>query len=150
MNRKTTFSGIVATAKANKLIIGLAIVVILVSFAGAWKLSSSKNSAATVKCPVQVCISISAQNKQPTEYTIKSGSYIQFNNADGKIHEIELIHSGIQHKDPSRYSSGPIKAGEAWKVQFKQDGTYIFVDKYNPDVEMSVIVYTQGKDYKIQ
>jgi plastocyanin len=81
----------------------------------------------------------------PNTLAIKVGEYIQFNSNDGKQHQIaqgkghdfgedhEHIEGGLE--------SGTFAADEAFKVQFKQQGTYFFHDNLNPSITISVVVY---------
>ncbi|GAC1387530.1 MAG: hypothetical protein NVS1B7_0690 [Candidatus Saccharimonadales bacterium] len=134
-----------------RLVLASFLVVLAVSSALLYTIASHQNRAArNSTCTVAACINLLRNNKDPLTYTITSGSYVQFNSADGMQHSMELVHSGVQHDDPSRYESGTFSANEAWKVQFKKDGTFVFADKTNPDVEITIIVYTPGKDYKIK
>ncbi|MBC7868820.1 hypothetical protein H7X69_01395 [Candidatus Saccharibacteria bacterium] len=133
-------------------LIGLAGIVSVVSFIGASFVGALgvKTELQQSKCDASVCVSLSRQSSQPEVLTVVSGSYVKFSSADGQKHNVALIHSGIQHEDESRYESGDFNADEAWKVQFKKDGTFTFEDKYNENAEISVIVYTPGKKYEIK
>lgn len=96
------------------------------------------------------CIDLGAASANPDVLTITSGTYVQFNNTDGSKHNIALEHAAIQHEDPTEFDSGDFGKGEAYKVQFKKDGAYTFRDKYHPKIQINVVVYTKGKDYKVQ
>ncbi len=143
--------------KSSKLFVCLFVMVLAISFSGLYLYSArgtskdikSSNSQAT-ECKVKACVSLKDDTAQPAVVTVEAGSYVQFNNADSKVHNLSLVHSGVQHEDESRYESGDFAANEAWKVQFKQDGSFTFHDKYNDKIQVSVVVYTPGKDYKIQ
>ncbi len=58
-------------------------------------------------------------------------------------------HDG-SHKHTGTYISGDFKADEAWKVQFKEAGTFDFHDHYRPELHVTVVVYKSGGDHKIQ
>lgn len=134
----------------NKLLLAVGLVGLIASFTGFYAFSSTQNSTvASVRCEVAACISLSKDLSEPQVITVTAGSFVQFNSADGEKHNVALVHSGVQHEDHHRYESGDFKSDEAWKVQFKKDGTYTFADKYNKNIEVSVVVYTPGKDYKI-
>jgi len=139
-----------------KMLIGLVFVAVgLLGFGAVYALSSDsspKMAAPTqATCPVgDSCVSLLGKTASPDIITIKTGSYIRFNSADGGKHNIALEHAAVQHEDDHELESGDFEKDEAWRVQFKQDGTYTFRDKYNPDLKVSVIVYTEGKTYKIE
>lgn len=107
-------------------------------------------SSFTTNCPATACIKLLGKTADPDTITVTTGSYVQFNSADGGMHNIALEHSGAQHDDPTEYESGDFKKDEAWKVQIKHDGAYTFRDKYNPGLEINIVAYTKGRDYKVQ
>lgn len=122
-------------------------------YRGRYGTKTSKASQATsftTNCPATACIKLLGKTADPDTITVTTGSYVQFNSADGGKHNMALEHSSIQHDDSSEYESGDFKKDEAWKVQIKQDGAYTFRDKYNPGLKISIVAYTKGKDYKIQ
>ena len=137
--------------KKNLLLVAIAFVVLCSTFAGFY-FASSKSSTKAPKntCSADACLALTGQYTVPQVLTVKSGSYVLFNSADNKKHNIELVHSAVQHDDANRYESGDFGAGESWKVQFKEDGAYTFADKYDSKLEVNVIVYTEGKEYKIK
>lgn len=136
--------------RTNSLQVAVGAIALVASFAGLYALSSSQNSTiSSLRCEVEACIALSKDQTEPQVITVTVGSFVQFNSADGNKHNVALVHSGVQHEDEERYESGDFTADEAWKVQFKKDGTYTFADRYNKDIEVSVVVYTPGKDYKI-
>jgi plastocyanin len=147
----------VKNIKPSKLLVGVSVLVLTASFIGLYLYGSQGTSKAIKpvsqpanECNVRACISLKEGSAEPTLVTVEAGSDVQFNSSDGKMHNLSLVHSGIQHHDESRYESGDFGANEAWKVQFKQDGSFTFHDKYNDKIQVSVVVYTPGKDYKIQ
>lgn len=113
---------------------------------------NGKNDAANSKKPAsqETSIRLLGKTANPDIVTVKAGSYVQFNSADGGKHNIALEHAAVQHNDDKEYHSGDFEKDEAWRVQFKKDGTYTFRDEFNPEVKIRVVVYTEGKDYKIQ
>lgn len=141
--------------KNNMLIIGAALFVTAASFSGLYAYGASngdKKVQATACSNAEACISLT-NVAEPNIVTIKNGSYVQFNSADNKKHNLFVAHSGSQHSDDHEdevYASGDFSGDEAWRVQFKKDGAYTFQDKYNSDSTINVVVYTEGKDYKIQ
>jgi plastocyanin len=135
----------------NKTLLVIGLVIATLSFGGLYAFSSGKNATpvSAAGCPVEACISLLPDYADPNVLTVKNGSTVQINSADGKKHNLFLAHSGAQHDDHSEYNSGEFGADEAWKVQFKKDGAYSFKDKNNPNISISVVVYTPGKDYRL-
>lgn len=77
----------------------------------------------------------------PNTVTIKVGETVQFNTADGLTHEMGLGEGGDHHEHLGTYSSGDFGAGQAWRVQFKEPGTYTFHDHYHPEINVLVVAY---------
>lgn len=96
------------------------------------------------------CVSLEGDKANPSAITVTNGSYVQFNSADGKAHSLSLGAGGHEHSHQGTFNSGTFEADEAWRVQFNDDGTYIFHDHFNPKINVVVVVYTPGKDYKVQ
>jgi plastocyanin len=139
--------------KQNIFLAGLVLFVFAITFTALFLYASNKKTTQSVTaapCPVAACVSIGSDAANPNILTVTKDSYVQFNSADGRKHNIALSHSAAHHDDPTRYESGDFQADEAWKVQFKKDGAYSFRDKYNESVKVDVIVYTEGKDYKVE
>lgn len=140
-----------ARQRLSKGLILAAVLLLLVSFGGAYTFAGrSTASGSSAVCPVSACISLDGQVDEPQTITLETGSYVQFNATDDKVHNIFLAHSAAQHDDPSRFESGDFNKGEAWKVQLKKDGSYTFADKYHQSVQVTIVAYTPGKEYKIQ
>lgn len=131
------------------LLIGIGMFVAALSFSGVYAYANSRTSA-QIACPVEACISLTGSANDSTAMTVETGSYVQFNSADGGNHNISLAHSAAQHDDPQRYESGDFTADEAWRVQFKEDGAYTFTDTYNSDISITIVAYTPGKEYRIE
>ncbi len=114
-----------------------------------------KKVAASAICPQNTtCITLKDDRAEPDVITVPLGGYAQFNSADGQTHNIGEG-SGDEHHDGSHVHtgtsmSGDFKSDEAWRVQFKQTGTYDFHDHYHPEIHATVIVYQPGGDYKIK
>ncbi len=140
--------------KSTLLTAGIIVVMALVGFGVAFGLSQKSNKPAATKqpyCPQnEACISLHGKSASPDIITVKSGTFVRFNSADGGKHSIALQHAAAQHNDDSEYHSGEFAADEAYRVQFKKDGSYTFRDELNSDYEIKVVVYTPGKDYKVQ
>ena len=117
---------------------------------GAVTALSSRNSAPTCSHKQDVCVGLYQDKASPDTITVKTGGYVQFNSADKKSHELALGEGGKEHHHQGKFESGTFNAGEAWRVQFTQDGSFYFHDHFNPKVNILVVVYTPGKDYKIK
>lgn len=138
--------------RTNSLIIGVVTVIALIGFGGGLVLSSRNNDSA--RGPVQTqcdgtCVALYSGRSDPEVITITSGSFVQFNVADGKKHSLSIGEDSGHHTEKEQFSSGDFEGKEAWRVQFKKDGAYQFSDKYFPETKINVVVYTEGKDYKI-
>ncbi len=109
---------------------------------------SSPNTASGSSCD-GTCVALTEKGADPDIVTVTTGSFVQFNSADGKKYSIALEHAAAQHDDDSEFHSNEFGKGEAYRVQFKKDGSYTFRDEFNPKVRVTVIAYTEGKDYKV-
>lgn len=109
---------------------------------------SLPNEALGTSCD-GTCVALAENGAEPDIITVTTGSFVQFNSADGKKYSIALEHAAAQHDDDSEFHSGEFGKGEAYRVQFKKDGSYVFRDEFNPKIRVTVIAYTEGKDYKI-
>lgn len=117
------------------------------------------------------CIDITESGFSQAELAVTTGSTVEFRSADGRSHNLALgrgtDHSA--HKEPTTEphhgddhhaeatshddhdkqahdhvagtESGEFGANEAWRVQFKQPGTYLIHDHLNPDFTILVVVY---------
>lgn len=119
------------------------------SFLAAKQYAEQEKVVEASACEARECISLTESGATPAEITIPAGSYVQFNSRDGKTHNMSLGQGGEEHDHKGPFHSGEFKGDEAWKVQFKEDGSYYFHDHYNPKINVLVVVYTEGKDYKI-
>lgn len=139
-------------AKQNLLLAGAVLVAVGVGFGGVYALTGNRQDKirTNVNCS-GICVDLLGDKASPDTLAIKSGSYVTFNSADGESHELTLGDPSTHgHSDPGSFESGVFKADESFKVQFKQDGTYRFTDKLHPKTNIIVVVYTEGKDYKVQ
>lgn len=128
-----------------------------IGFFGVQALTGPKSSVSPVKTSCDVtCVDLYSDKASPDTLTITVGSTVQFNSKDSKPHALyigktEDGHAHSAHAGDENFSSGVFEGDEAWRVQFKDQGSYIFKDEKNPKVEILVVVYTPGKDYtKIQ
>ncbi len=48
-----------------------------------------------------------------------------------------------------KFESGDFGANEAWKVQFKDEGTFQFHDHLNPKISVLMVAYIKDKQYKV-
>lgn len=103
------------------------------------------------KCPVDHCVYLSGKTSdQQQAIVVEKGQTVQFSVADGKKHSLSQGQGGSEHGHTGSFSSGDFGAGEAWEVQFREDGSYVFHDHYNPEINIGVAVYEPGKDYQIK
>lgn len=130
----------------------LAVLSGLIAFGAVSAFSGSKASQASCE---GICVALTPEGMRPDELAVKVGEFVQFNSADGKRHNISLgegaggtedsghaAHEG-KHEHTSGYTSGDFEADEAWRVQFKEPGTYYLHDHYNPELNILVIVYEE-------
>ncbi len=142
------------TPKHLFIILTLTLIISGLSFAGGLALSMRHNQKVSDSTQVtcdEVCVSLYSDRASPDTVTVNSGEFIRFNSADGEKHNLTLGSDDKHHSTSAidEYSSGDFNGDEAWRVQFKEDGTYSFKDKYNDSIRVNVIVYTKDKDYKI-
>lgn len=127
-------------------VIAAGIVGFSVSFATAYNKSDQNSNASCAG----TCVSLLKDKALPNTIAITKGSFVQFNSADGNSHSLSLGGGGEEHAHTGKFSSGEFKKDEAWRVQFTEDGTYTFHDHYNPKTNIVVVVYTAGKQYKVE
>lgn len=96
------------------------------------------------------CVALRADAAVPDTITVKTGEYVQFNSADGRPHSLSLGLGGKEHNHKGPFSSGEFQADEAWRVQFKEAGTYTFHDHLNPNINVLVVAYEEGADRTIK
>lgn len=127
----------------------VALIAAIISFSGMQALASG-TSQVTCEDIEETCVSLISNRISPDELAIKVGSYVHFNTEDGKKHSISIgdgiddhkAHGTNQsHDHTDEFSSGDFGKGEAWRVQFKQKGTYKLHDHYNPEQRILVVVY---------
>lgn len=135
---------------------GIVVVALLIGFGVSFFVSNNSRNNTTTQLPAcsGTCVNLLGDKASPDTLAVTVGSYVSFNSADGKSHRLTLgggttSHGGA-HSNPGTFDSGEFKSDESWRVQFKEEGTYRFSDKYNPKLDIIVVVYTEGKDYKIQ
>lgn len=132
----------------------------------------STSTQTVASCEVTECISLRNGKASPSEINVPIGSFVQFNSSDGKKYNLSLNkekgslaydHGGgtVPHTDGDEHAekndpaldtfkSGDFSNDEAWRVQFKNKGTFIFKDAYNPSIDILVVVYQPGDTTKIR
>lgn len=124
----------------------------IVGFGAVYGFSSAymdTKSASQDDCK-DTCVALRKDGANPNSIAVALDSYVQFNSADGKSHNLSIGKGGDEHEHTGKYYSGEFQADEAWRVQFKEEGTYTFHDHLNPKINIVVIVYQPGKDYKVE
>lgn len=96
------------------------------------------------------CVALTENGASPNSIAIATGSYVQFNSADGKSHNLSIGEGGHEHEHTGKFYSGEFQADEAWRVQFNDEGTFKFHDHFNPNINVIVVVYTPGKEYRVE
>lgn len=96
------------------------------------------------------CVSLEGNRAKPDSIAVERGSYVQFNSADGKSHNLSLGSGGEEHSHKGKFHSGEFAADEAWRIQFNDEGSFYFHDHLNPNINILVVVYQPGKQYKVE
>ena len=123
----------------------------LASFGTFYALSANnKTSLSSQKNCADICVALYEDKALPSTIAVTVGSYVQFNSADGKSHNLSIGQGGLEHEHTGKFYSGEFKADEAWRVQFKEEGSFYFHDHFNPKISILVVVYTQNKQYKVE
>lgn len=137
---------------SNKRLILLAVIAITAGLLGFMGTKSLKGRqvAATYTCGDSTCVRLTAAGAQPDTLAIEAGTFVRFNSADGQKHSLSLGRGGEEHGHNGPFSSGDFAADEAWKVQFKDKGTYLFHDHYNPKINVLIVVYEPDGDNTIR
>jgi plastocyanin len=125
----------------------IAIIAAVIGFGAVFTLDSHKVVAE--KTCNGICVALEKNKAVPDTLAVKLGSFVQFNSADGKTHDLSFGKGGEHHEHTGTLSSGDIHANEGWRVQLKNEGTFYLHDHLNPKINILVVVYVPGKDYKI-
>lgn len=116
------------------------------------------------------CVDLTEEAAYPVSVAVPVGEYVQFNTKDDKVHNLIVnaaadAHGGEAHggahsddtadKDHHDVPEGALQSdhfgrNEAWRVQFKQAGTFRITDIHNENIDIVVVAYTPGGDYSIQ
>lgn len=134
--------------RAVRLVLVVAIAAV-VSFGIVYALKNNQKTASQTRC-VGTCVALRENKAEPDTIVVKTGSFVQFNSADGKTHDLSLGSGGKSHEHKGKLQSGDFGAGEAWRVQFNDEGSFTFHDHLNPKINVVVVVYTPGKDRTIR
>ncbi|MEO5498991.1 MAG: hypothetical protein ABIR46_00660 [Candidatus Saccharimonadales bacterium] len=140
-----------AFKNSTKLQILAVVLVSLVGFGAVYGYTkySNSNSPSQSSCK-DTCVALGIDGAAPNSIAVALNSYVQFNSADGKSHNLSLGEGGEEHEHTGKFNSGVFKADEGWRVQFKDEGTFIFHDHFNPKINVVVVVYEPGKEYKVE
>lgn len=125
---------------SDKVKVGIVAVVVAVAGFVVTSQVIGRRSAPTVAAS-GIQVKLGPNKAMPDTITVKVGETVQFNSADGKKHDISIGQGGHEHEHTSAYQSGEFGADEAWRVQFKEPGTYSFHDHYNPEINILVVAY---------
>jgi plastocyanin len=117
-------------------------------FFGVSMFSKPISSTATSGCN-GICVALKPSGMEPNELAIKAGETVQFNSADGAMHNLAKGgglegHGSMHHDHLGGFVSGEFAADEAWRVQFKKPGTYQLHDHYNPRQNILIVVYEES------
>lgn len=127
----------------------LVLAVSLLAFTAAFLMAKNTSTVSGISCE-GTCVALKSGGANPNSIAVAKGSSVQFNSADGKTHSLSLGEGGEEHSHSGKFSSGDFKADEAWRVQFNDEGSFYFHDHYNPQINILVVVYTPGKEYKLE
>lgn len=145
------------------LLVALTFLAIGVGFTGAHAYAS-RSVVKRSNC-VDICVSILKDGFSQSELAVKVGSTVEFRSADGASHNLALgdgdSHSGNKsledehedeagsedhsHEHVNGTESGVFGADEAWRVQFKEPGTFIIHDHLNPETSILVVAYKSSE-----
>lgn len=129
--------------KKNIMIAGLS--ALAIGFAIAYAATPSKPAVASAHI---THVAIRDNKIVPDQVTIPVGQTVEFDTKDGLTHEIGLGEGdgdGHDHEHKGEYSSGAFGANQAWRVTFKQAGTFTFHDHMHPDINVLVVAYNPKK-----
>jgi plastocyanin len=142
-------SFVIRLSRSKPALFAMLITLTVVAFAGSYALSGPDKVVSQTKCD-GICVALQADRAEPDTITVQPGDFVQFNSADGKSHSLSVGEGGEEHSHTGSFSSGTFGGDEAWRVQFKEEGSFLFHDHLNPKINVLVVVYTPGKEYKVQ
>ena len=143
---------IVQSIAKHRLVLAALFLSTILGFGLVYGMSGRNSDAATAKSDScdGTCIALEKEAANPSSVAVPVGDYVQFNSADGNSHSLSQGGGGEEHSHSGQFTSGTFGADEAWRVQFNDEGTFKFHDHLNPKINVIVVVYTPGKDYKIE
>ncbi len=107
----------------------------------------------TVTAASSHVVQLLSDHASPSVIAITKGDYVQFSSRDGQVHNIgqgkgddevhQQAHADTHDHTAGGKESGNFGAGEAYRVQFNQTGTYSFHDHLHPKISVTVVVYEQ-------
>ena len=118
----------------------IAIAIGLASFAVVYSITPQTQTKQAAQYSLTM-INLLANKASPDQAVVKVGQTIQFNSRDGKNHNLSLGEGHDHDHSAGTYQSGLFKADEAWKVTFKEPGTFTFHDEENPNISIIVVAY---------
>lgn len=133
-------------------LIAIAVIAALISFGLVYAISSRNNGTARVNSSncEGTCVALTKDGASPNALAVPVGSYVQFNSADGKAHNLSVGKGGHDHDHTGKFYSGEFQADEGWRVQFTDEGSFAFHDHLNPQINVVVVVYAPGKEYELE
>lgn len=133
-----------------------AIIIAAASISFGLTYSKQPNTVAATGNVVQV--DLLGDHAEPSVVSVEKGQYVQFNTKDNKRHDIgqgrgesvtHPTHSDVGHEHAfEAKQSGVFGGDEAYKVQFKETGTFTFHDHLNPTISIVVVVYEPDSQSK--
>lgn len=135
----------------------IGVLAIVLGFVGSSKLFAKQPITSARSCD-GICVALTKDGIQPDTLAVKVGQYVQFNTADGEQHNLGIgggedgdhVAHEAEHEHVGDFTSGDFGANEAWRVQFKEAGTYKFHDHYHPKLNILIVVYNPNGTPKIQ
>lgn len=76
--------------------------------------------------------------QDPISAQVKIGDFIEFSGDDGQQHQI--IQSGEGEHGEEELDSGVLEPGQAYRVRFSDEGSFVLGDTFNPDLRINVMV----------
>lgn len=132
-----------------QIIVGSLILATTLSFGTVYAVTSMKSKFTSGTDCQGTCVALTSSGAKPNTIAVPVGTYVQFNSADGRSHNLSNGKGGEEHVHSGKFRSGEFKADEGWRVQFSKEGSYFLHDHLNPKINVLVVVYTPGKDYTV-
>lgn len=151
--QKRSFKVVLQKLTASPLALAaIALTIGLVSFGLFYSLGQRSDGAtySQAECDGAICVALGKDGAKPNEISVPLGGFVQFNSADGKKHQMSIGSGGHDHSHQTSFNSPTIGADEGWRVQFNNPGSFYMHDHTNPDINVLIVVYEPGKDYRIK